>query len=105
MNTKLRKDFLTDTDETGRFIVTSQRTGRSYFIEPLLGKHTPVWGDMDPATKKLSGSYGKKYTGAVEPKDSLITEDNGFKNIETLGIGISPMAAIELRDAEYPDKG
>lgn len=100
----IRKQFLTNTDETGRFIVTSQRTGRSYFIEPILGAHTPKWGDVDPATKKLQGSYGQKYTGAVDSKESLITEDNGFEKIELLDAGISPLAAIEARDAQYPDK-
>lgn len=104
MNTNVRTQFLTNTDETGRFIVTSPRTGRTYFIEPILGAHTPKWGDMDPATKKVSGSYGQKYTGAVKEDDSLITEANGFSNIETLDVGVSPMAAIEARDAQYPDK-
>ena len=29
------KDFLANTDETGRFTVTSQRTGIKYFVEPI----------------------------------------------------------------------
>jgi len=103
MSTDL-KQFLTNTDETGRFIVTSQRTGKTYAVEPLVGAHTPQWGDVDPATKKLTGKYGKKYDGAVKPEDSLITEENGFTNIQVLDKGTSPHAAIEHLDSKYPDK-
>jgi hypothetical protein len=104
MNTSLQEKFLTDTDHTGRFLVTSQRTGRTYFVEPIAGKHTPGWGDMDPASKKLTGSYGDKYKGAVDPKESLITNENGFSKIHELGPGVSPLHAIDVIDAAYPDK-
>lgn len=95
--------FLTDTDHTGRFIVESQRTGRKYFVEPIAG-HRVGWGDMDPASKKLTGSYGDKYLGAVDARDSLITESNGFTKIHELGPGVSPLHAIDVLDAKYPDK-
>jgi hypothetical protein len=104
MKLDIRKKFLTNTDETGRFLVTSKRTGRTYAIEPILGAHTPEWGDMDPVTKKLTGKYGKKYTGAIKPTDSLITEENGFTNIRMLDPGTSPIAAVEYVDDQYPDK-
>lgn len=39
MDTKLREKFLTNTDETGRFIATSKRTGKTYAVEPIIG-HT-----------------------------------------------------------------
>lgn len=101
---KVVQQFLSGTDESGRFIVTSQRTGKSYFVEPILGAHTPKWGSIDPATGKLMHKKGDgKYTGAIDKKDSLITEENGFKNIQTLESGISPMHAIEVMDAKYPD--
>lgn len=104
MDATLRQKFLTNTDETGRFIVTSKRTGKTYAVEPIIGKHTPIWGDMDPATKKVTGSYGKKYTGAINKDESLITEDNGFAKIHNLENGMSPLAYIDALDAEYPDK-
>lgn len=103
MNT-LHERFLTDTDSTGRFVVTSVRTGKKYWVEPIIGKHTPRWGDMDPATKKLTGSYGEKYPGAVSEADSLITIENGFDKIHRLDPGTSPMAYIDALDAEYPTK-
>jgi hypothetical protein len=103
MDTNLREKFLTNTDETGRFVVTSQRTGRTYAVEPILGKHTPTWGDVDPATKKIQGNYGSKYTGAISKDESLITEQNGFKKIVTLEAGMSPLQYIENIDSTYPD--
>lgn len=103
MTNNVVTQFLQQTDETGRFLVRSDRTGRTYFVEPI-GKSDRGWGDMDPATKNVTGSYGDKYRGSIDAKDSLITEQNGFKNIEVLDKGVSPLAAIEARDALYPDK-
>ena len=105
MDAQFREKFLTNTDDTGRFIVTSQRTGKVYYVEPLMGRHkTPEWGDIDPATKKVTGSYGKKYKGAVENDESMITSENGFVKIHELPVGTSPHHAIEVIDAAYPDK-
>jgi len=100
----LPKEFLTNTDETGRFIVKSMRTGKTYAFEPIGDPHT-VWGSIDPATKTLDNKKGfKKYRGSIEEKDSLITEENGFKNIRTLPPGTSPLSAVEFIDSQYPDK-
>jgi len=105
MKQEIVQKFLTNTDETGRFIVSSPRTGRTYFIEPIGDPHI-AWGSIDPATKKLMNKKGAgKYTGSIEEKDSMITEENGFKNIRMLPPGTSPLAAIEFVDAQYPDKG
>jgi hypothetical protein len=105
MNADLKTKFMTNTDETGRFIVYSERTGRSYFIEPIITAHTPKWGSIDPATGKLMNKKGVgKYTGAIQEDESLITEANGFEKIRMLDRGVSPLHAIEVIDAEYPDK-
>ncbi|MCY1236533.1 hypothetical protein D9M72_491910 [compost metagenome] len=77
----------------------SRLTGIVYFVEPIYNGKTPEWGDVDPATKKLTGSYGSKYTGAVTKKESLITEENGFVNIGYFKG--SPFGAIEQRDREH----
>lgn len=74
----LDKRFLTNTDETGRFIVKSLTTG-----------------------KKVEGDYGQKYTGCVSEKESLITPENGFRLIETLEAGMSPLSVVYQRDLEY----
>lgn len=102
MKPGVMQQFLTNTDETGRFIVKSVRTGKTYAIEPIGDPHTK-WGSVDPATQKLVNKPGfKKHRGSVDEQDSLITEANGFKNIVTLPPGTSPMAAIEAADAKYP---
>jgi hypothetical protein len=104
MNDELRKKFLTDTDETGRFLITSSRTGKTYAVEPM-GWNRVKWGSIDPATKELVNKKGhQKYTGSIKPEDSLITEENGFKNVKILEPGVSPIKAIEAIDAQYPDK-
>jgi hypothetical protein len=104
MNEEIRKRFLTDSDETGRFIVKSLKTGKTYFVEPLNPGVRPGWGDLDPVTKKMTGNYGQKYTGSIKPEESLITEENGFDKIHTLGVGESPLDYINRIDDEYFEK-
>ena len=108
MNPELSKKFFTSTDDTGRFVVTSARTGKTYAVEPIGDPHIN-WGSVDPAD---SGSKGKlmhkkgdgKYRGSIDADESLITEENGFTNIQMLEPGVSPHHAIEVLDAKYPDK-
>ena len=75
--------------DTGRYYVVDQKTGRKFCVEPISGNNTS-WGDIDPATKKLTGSYGKKHKGSIDLDESIITEENGFKNIVVLEVGESP---------------
>ncbi|PCJ66835.1 MAG: hypothetical protein COA58_05085 [Bacteroidetes bacterium] len=95
--TTIRKRFLTNTDETGRFIVKSMKTGKVYFVEPIddRANHT-IWGDLDPASKSLQGDYGSKYRGSVKSNESLITQKNGFNEIAM--VKGSPFSEIERRD-------
>lgn len=93
--------FLRDSDNTGRFIVRSKVTGKKYFVEVIGNTHSADWGDLDPATKKMTGSYGERYEGCVPEKESLITEENGFEKITTLPPGVSPFDEIEKRDKAY----
>lgn len=99
MRQDIVKRFLTNTDETGRFLMKSRLTGITYFVEPIYNGKTPVWGDLNPATGQIEGNYGSKYTGAVTKKESLITEENGFQNIGYFKG--SPFGAIEVRDKEH----
>lgn len=106
MKQEIAEKFFTNTDDTGRFIVTSKRTGKTYAVEPTeLSRVDTNWGSIDPATGNLMNKKGHdKYRGAISPEDSLITEENGFVNIKMLDVGVSPLHAIELMDAKYPDK-
>lgn len=104
MDSKAIKNFLVDSDKTGRFIVTSLKTGRKYYVEPIDNGLRTEWGDLNPATKKLEGDYGDKYKGSVKESESLITEENGFENIVTLEPGYSPLDYIEQIDKQYQNK-
>lgn len=95
------KDFLVNSDDTGRFIVKSLKTGRIYYIEPIDGGERVNWGDLNPATKKLEGDYGSKHKGAIKESESIIKEENGFTNIITLPPGYSPLEYIEKLDEKY----
>lgn len=95
-------NFLVNTESTGRFIVTSFRTGRKYFVEPIENEHTPIWGDVNPATGKIEGAYGLKNKGGIKEKESLITKENGFDKIHYAGVGASPLSKISELDAKYP---
>lgn len=97
---EFNKRFFENTDHTGRFVVTSKKTGYSYYIEPLDTGSRTGWGDVNPATGKVEGSYGGKYKGAIHPSESLITEENGFKNIVVLPAGTSPHGYINMIDEQ-----
>ena len=97
-NEEINKKFLLNTDETGRMIVKSLKSGKSYYIEAIGNGYNETFGDIDPATKKMTGNYGDKYTGSVTEKESLITKENGFDNIVTLRPGESPFDEIERRE-------
>lgn len=107
MDDAIRKKFLTNTDETGRYMVTSLRTGKTYAIEPIgFPKERLKWGSIDPADPHGGLMHKKgdgKYRGSIDEEDSLITEENGFKNIRMLDPGTSPLAAIDFVDKQYPD--
>ncbi len=82
--------------KSGRFYV--QKNGRTFVVEPIdntMGKGRKKWGDVDPASGEIQGSYGSKELGAIHEDDTVITEANGFKNIVTLGVGESPDSYIE----------
>ncbi|CAL2089731.1 conserved protein of unknown function [Tenacibaculum sp. 190524A02b] len=103
MRQEVLQRFLQGTDHTGRFVVKSKVTGITYYVEPIdNGKPDKLWGDLDPATKKLTGDYGNVRRGAVKEVDSMITKENGFVNIDTFKG--SPLAEIDRRDKVYESK-
>jgi len=93
--------FLKNSDDTGKFIVKSTVTRRSYFVEPI-GDIRTDWGSYNPSTGNIENKKGwQKNRGSVDISESVITEDNGFKNIETLSVGESPMSYIYKKDLQY----
>jgi len=108
VTTKMTNDFsarfLKNRDDTGRFIVSSVRTGKRYYVEAIGDPHIE-WGSINPGTNDLMVKKGwKKNKGSVEENESLITAENGFTKIHNLEPGISPHAYIDMLDAKYPDK-
>lgn len=87
----------------GRHLVHSMRTGKTYVVEAITPNDnlTGDWGDYNPATKKVT-KFVTKERSAILAEESVITEDNGFKNIETIKGG-SPYSLIHKIDSQYPD--
>jgi len=101
LTTKLKEKFLYKTEDSGRFIVTSIRTGRKYFVEPIGDPHTN-WGSVDQASGKLNVKKGwQRFKGSIEKEDSLITKENGFEKIHNLKPGESPLEYIDRLDSQY----
>ena len=96
------KEVLRQFGGYGRFTVDCLETGHRVYCEPIAPnvKYTGNWGDEDPVTGKLTGSYNGKSRGAIVASESLITEENGFTKIEIIEGG-SPFYAIEQRFDEY----
>jgi hypothetical protein len=78
---------------SGRYYITDPKTGRKFCVEPIGDPHT-IWGDINPATKEIEGDYGDKYRGSIDENESIITEENGYKNIVDLKPGESPDSYI-----------
>jgi hypothetical protein len=82
-------------DETGREIVFYPETGKKYYVEYLVPKNYRTdWGSYNPSTGNIENKKGAgKYNGAVLKEESMITEENGFKDIKE-GSG-SPYSTID----------
>ena len=97
----LRQKFTYKTEDSGRFIVTSKRTGKTYFVEAIGDPHN-IWGSIDQSTGKLMVKKGwKRYKGSIESDESLITKENGFEKIHNLKAGESPLVYIDRLDSQY----
>ena len=108
MEKTFNERFLENRDESGRQIYYSHRTGVIYPVEPITTDKRPEdWGSEDPATKQIMHKKGYgKHTGAIFEEESLITNEQGFKDehIHRTGVGESVQSLIEKLDAKYPDK-
>jgi hypothetical protein len=76
---------------TGRYFVRDRRSGRVFCVEPINRRDQKLddvgWtnGGIDPVRG-----------GAVREEDSVITPENGFRNITVLPPGSSPDGYIEM---------
>jgi hypothetical protein len=93
--------FLTDRDDTGRFIVTSLKTGKKYFVEPIGSSRMADWGSYNPSTGNVENKKGAgKFRGSIDESESMITKENGFEKIKYSGVGASPFSMIEEMEKE-----
>jgi len=82
-----RYEFLENRDETGNLIVDMlDGTGQSYFVEFISPRNQEKtgWGDVNPATGKVEGSYGGKFKGSIKAEDSVLTPENGFPDAKVI---------------------
>jgi len=78
--------------DTGRFWVV--KNGRRFLVEPIGPDRPANWGSVNQITGELENKKGHgKHIGAIDEKDSLISMENGFKNI--VEITGSPLSYIE----------
>lgn len=71
----------------GTYYVKDLRSQRVFCVE-VLDNHPHIdWGTYN--------TNQKNYTGSVTEKESIITPQNGFTNIETLPPGHNPIDYIE----------
>lgn len=77
-------------DNTGRYWVRDQKTGRVFCVEPVHERGDDLHADWAFKNKKPD-------LGAVRPEDSVITPKNGYTTIVTLPPGSNPMDYIEER--------
>lgn len=85
--------------DNGRFVIKSQKTGKTYLVEAIGDPHTE-WGSIDQATGKLMNKKSwKKHRGSIDEHQSVIKSENGFTNIGYLEPGMSPLEYIKKLEA------
>ncbi len=96
------------TSETGRYFIYSSILDKTFCVEPIDDHPDNIrsdWGDVNPATKKIEGSYGEKNKGSIKMKESIIKVENGFENDGIfLKVGESPQGYVEMMEREFINK-
>lgn len=72
-------------EDTGRFLVIDEKSGRKFLVEPI-GNPRTDFGDSIKNEVQAKGS--------IKKEESIITEENGFTNITLLDVGVSPINYI-----------
>lgn len=73
------------------------KSGRKFCVEAI-GNVRTDWGNITYGEQKGLEKVSAKETNTIQPEDSIITKENGFKNIATLAPGTSPFGYIEVLD-------
>lgn len=76
---------MTHRTSNGRYFVVDQATGRKFCVEVIHTRNDAVDGDW------TNGGIDKvHHRGSISKDESIITEENGYKNIIDLPAGVSP---------------
>lgn len=81
---EFKSRFLTDTDDTGRFTVTSARTGRTDFVEPIGSDRPADWGSVNPGEKDLMVKNGRRTAAPSTPRIPCSPERTGSARLSRL---------------------
>lgn len=76
---------------TGRYYIRDPKSGRLFCVEPLHDRNQK----RDDLTWS-NGGIDAVRGGSISPDESVITPENGFRNITVLPPGISPQGYIEM---------
>lgn len=79
-----------------RFYVVC-KSGRKFCVEPI-GDVKTDWGNVTFGEKKGLERVSSKETNTITEDNSIITKENGYKNICYLSPGTSPFGYIECLD-------
>ncbi len=72
---EIKQNFLINSEDTGRFLVKSLKSGKTYFVEAIGDPHLE-WGSLDPATKDLTNKKVlDKISSIIDGEAREITPD------------------------------
>ncbi len=77
---------------TGRYYVRDRQSGRLFCVEPI-NRRDQKLDDVNWTNGGIDAVRG----GAIREEDSIITPENGFRDITWLPPGTSPDGWIEMR--------
>ena len=84
-----------------RFYVVC-KSGRKFCVEPIGDVYTS-WGNVIGGGRNLE-KVSAKETNTINESNSIITKENGYKNICKLEPGTSPFGYIEILDNSGIDR-
>lgn len=84
-------------ENTGRYYIKDQATGRTFCIEPIAGRGEKINGPIytNGGITGEGTKVDKDLGGSIRAEDSIITKENGYEDITTLRPGVSPNGYIE----------
>jgi hypothetical protein len=73
------------------------KSGRKFCVEEYGDPHVS-WGNVIPGQNKIE-KVSSKMSEVIDDSNTIITKENGYKNICMFEMGTSPMAYIDAIDS------